>query len=55
MCVLLLEEDGRKLYESEKVFKWDGKIDGELCPAGNYIVYLEFEGKSFTKVINLMY
>lgn len=45
---------GKKLYESDESFIWDGKIETANCPVGTYILYLEIGSNTIVKTINLL-
>ncbi len=45
---------GGKIYESDSIFKWNGKNKSVESPVGTYILYLEFENEKIVKTINLL-
>lgn len=45
---------GKKLFETENGFFWDGKINGAESPVGTYILYLEIGGNTIVRTINLI-
>jgi gliding motility-associated-like protein len=53
--IMIYNRYGRILYESEQKLMWDGKINGNPCPVGTYILYLEFKDKIIAKTINVVY
>jgi gliding motility-associated-like protein len=52
--MIIFNRWGVKIYESDSIFKWNGKNNGNESPQGTYIIYLEFENKKIVKTINLL-
>lgn len=45
---------GKKLFETDSIFQWDGRTNNEYCPVGTYIVYLELENKKLVRTVSLL-
>lgn len=52
--MIIFNRWGRKIYESDSDFRWNGKNGSIDSPVGTYILYLKYNDKEITKTFNLL-